>query len=442
MGKFPSGQCELNQMLRGRIIKIILFSACTALSSQGRADSRASVAAGNVSTVNTRSDRYTEETVGVVNGWIRTLAPSCPSAVATSAARRFLDDLAVTKPDEIDKLPNRPSPSEHDSSLLRCIGAVLSDPSYTTLREDIARLRIEALWQKEFSGVVGPNSRELMEKLRAQSQVVHRRLIEGRIDDDDLVPLLKRLAPIGNATAESRVAQPKVLKVGDIASEFARRNQSGSAVQRLRAYTIEASLKTATGVVQHLILTRMRPDRFRLVVQEGDTTKLIIAYDGREYWQQVPGRKAFEVSRSAMGARIFLGEFLNPLFDQEGYTLTKLDDATFTDRKVHRISVRRTDGSEYISFIDAETFRELGRENRGSFTARYFDYREVEGVFFPFREENKDEQNRSAVLEVTRVSANAGIVQSYFERSDLGAFNVFMVEKWLAQGRGSSAHTE
>ena len=76
-------------------------------------------------------------------------------------------------------------------------------------------------------------------------------------------------------------ASPKVLTAAEIVSEFARRNQDGSALQRLEALTIEGRIRTAAGEEQQLFLYKMRPDRFRLVVRAGGTTRFILAFDGR-----------------------------------------------------------------------------------------------------------------------------------------------------------------
>ena len=140
-----------------------------------------------------------------------------------------------------------------------------------------------------------------------------------------------------------------------------------------------------------------------------------------------------------MGPKVYLSEFINPLFSDEGYTFERLDDTVFDGIKVHRLRVRRADGSMYVSCIDAEKFREVGREETSRIKVSCSDFREVAGLTFAFRETVKDDQGRTAVFEIQRIVPNAGVVQSYFEPTDRVEPSYFAVEQWMAQPVSAAA---
>ena len=128
---------------------------------------------------------------------------------------------------------------------------------------------------------------------------------------------------------------------------------------------------------------------------------------------------------------------MNPLVSDDGYALDRLPDGVLGGRKVFRIRVQRKDGLDYVSCIDIDNYREIGRENQASYTTTYSDFRDVAGVTFAFHEDIKDEKGRSAVFEVQRISPNPGLVQAYFEMSNLTEPSYFAVDRWLSPAGGS-----
>ena len=227
-------------------------------------------------------------------------------------------------------------------------------------------------------------------------------------------------------------AETKTLTASDIVSEFSRHNQVGSAVQRLRAYTIEAKLKTASGEEQHLLLFKMRPDRFRLAVLAGGTTRFIVAGDGQRFWQQVPGQPPQNVPADKIGTRRYLGEFIDPLFASEGYSYERMADGSSGAQKFYRLAVRRSDSSSYVAHIDEDSFREIGREESDGGSTQYSDFRQIAGVTIAFREEATDREGRKGVLELVRLTPNPGLIQDLFEPAVQAEQGFFAVEQLLA----------
>ena len=377
-----------------------------------------------------------------VTGWIRERVPACPPEAAVSAAQHFLEEMQTSHPEQVDRLLAADFPvRDAESMLLRTVGAQLSKPTVVALREEVARRRIEAVFARtnSLASAATPSGADLLAKIKSQSQVQYRRVIEGRTEDDDLVLLLKKAAGGDTKPTAATSTQPKALTAAAIVSEFVQHNQVGSALSRLRAYTIEGRLKTATGEEQRLLLFKMRPNRFRLVVLADRSPRLIIAGDGQHLWQQAPGQPPRILTAEEMGERRYLGEFVDPLFGAENYSYERLADSTAGDGTVYRIGVRRPDGSNYVARIDPKTFQVTGREDAGGSTARYGDFRTVAGVTFAFHEEATDKEGRKGAIEVTRISPNPGLIEDLFEPPVPGDQNYFVLAQFLARSSSSAS---
>jgi hypothetical protein len=288
--------------------------------------------------------------------------------------------------------------------------------------------------QNSTSHPTAQDAAALIEKLKGISQVYYRRLLEGRMEDEDLVPLLKDARQAGTA-ASPAAATPKVLTAADILSEFSRHNQTGSALEGLRAYSIDGKLNLPGGEAQHIVLFKLRPDRFRLHLLAGEPVRYLLASDGAHFWQQASGGKPQTVSSESIGSRRYLREFVNPLFGQEkDYTFERLEDGTLDGRKTYRLAVRRADGSQYVSCIDPQSFHEIGSDYQDGAHARYSDFRTVAGFTMAFREETTDREGHKGVFELARFTANPGLVQEFFDQPVEGRDLSYFVFEQLSTG--------
>jgi hypothetical protein len=371
-----------------------------------------------------------------VTGWMREWAPRCPPDAMVSAAQRFLEDLQDNHPDQFDHLLAEDFPAhEVEAALLREVAAQLKGSQWGDLREELARRRVGVVLAQEGSALAAASADAagLMAKIKDMSQVQYRRLLEGRMEADDLVLLLKKARGADAVRSKTASAETKTLTASDIVSEFARRNQIGSAVQRLQAYTIEATLKTAVGEEQSLLLFKMRPNRFRLAVLKDDTTRFIVAGDGQHFWQEVRGQPPETVTADKIGPRRYLGEFIDPLFAGEGFNYERLADGASGAQKFYRLAVRRPDGSSYIAEIDQETFRETGREDADDGHTVFSDFRQIAGVTIAFREEATDREGRKGTLQLVRMTPNPGLIQDLFNPTDQPGQGYFVVEQLMGR---------
>ena len=394
-----------------------------------------------ISGVSSADSRFTPAQVAFVQSWLRQLAPECPVEGSTGVAQAFLEELAASRPDQLDRLlaPDF-STQPYDSMLLRQAGTKLSGSTQAVAREKIAGRRVAALLVKDGQSSVGAAG--LLEKMREGSAAQYRRLLEGRIEDDDLLAQLRKAGRPVAATAPAVAAAPKELSAADLVSEFVRHNQTGSAMLRLQSFVAEGDLTTTSGEKQHVVVSKMRPDLVRLVVLQGGLTKYVLGADRDRFWQQVPGQAPQYKPGKAMGEERYFAEFADPFFVGEGYAFERLPDGTEAGKFFYRVGVRRADGSGYVARIEPGTYRQIGRENPDKSVVRYTDFREVGGVIFAFREEVTDVAGRSGVLTFTRMAPNPGLIEEYFLPPHEPGLDYYQVEKFLGSPANKSLSRE
>lgn len=426
--------------MRSKLVPVMLTALCGSwgASSVSRAADAAAPLPLNLGAASATS-KFTEAQLEYVQTWIQRKAPGCPRDPATRAAERFLDELKARYPEKLDALISMTKPARDlESALLRHVGIQLTAAPQFPLREEVARHRLELILEGEAGSGV-KDAPAVIAKIKEMSPVYYRRLVEGRMEDDDVVLLIKKAGQPAGTPVASAPAKPKILTAAEIVSEFARHNQDGSAMQHLRAYTIEGKLRGADGEEQQLWLYKMRPNRFRLVVQVRGTTRFILGFDGERYWEQVSGQPARELRHDAAGARRYLGEFADPLFGENGATFERLEDGMVDGQKFLRVAVRRSDGSRYVAQLDPLTYWQIGRENEDKSSARYSDFREVGGITNPFHEEIVDPAGRKGVFELSRYTPNPGLVQAFFEAAPSGKPDYFDLERVYAKAAVSVA---
>ena len=425
--------------MRAKALSVILLSICISVRGQP-AEKHASPTTSPVFTLPVSGDtaadtEFSAAQIAFVQSWIRQKAPECPAEISPAVAQQFLEELQLHHPGKLDQLtsPNFPS-GEFEPALLRDVATKMTGNNYQPAREEIARRRITAVLTagRHDAPTSVVDAAALLKKIRDESPTQYRRLVDGKMDDDDLHIELKKASQVGVAKKEMEPANPKMMTASEIVAEFSRRNQVGSALEHLQAYIVEGRIKTASGEEQQILLFRMRPDRFRLVVRVGGVTRYILAGRGGRFWQQLPGKAPQVVAIEALGQQRYLSEFFDPLFAGDSFSFEKLDDGAADGKKYYRIRVSRADHSTYVARIDRESFWEVGRENEDHSTARYSDFREIGGVIYSFHEELTDKAGTRDGFELTGISPNPGLIGDIFELPSRSDFGYFALENCLA----------
>jgi len=155
----------------------------------------------------------------------------------------------------------------------------------------------------------------------------------------------------------------------------------------------------------------------------------------------LPQRKPQLLSKTDIGDRLYLAEFINPLLMEDGFQIERLADGTIDGQKVFRISIGRRDGSSYVACIEAEKFHEISREYANGVSVRYSDFRDVGGVTFAFREERSDRAGNKGVLQFGRILINPGLCRSLFDPVEENQAEFFAFENALAGRLSDSGRT-
>ncbi|HUG09832.1 MAG TPA: hypothetical protein VMM36_02405 [Opitutaceae bacterium] len=373
---------------------------------------------------------FPPDKVAFVLSWIRQVAPECPVEESAGIAQSFLEELSLRQPGEFDRLLSPQAPSRGlESMLLRHAGAKLVKAAPAE-RERIAERRVGVVLAE--SGQAVGDVGKLIGELRDRSSYQYRRLLEGRIDDNDLIVELRKITEPA-AVAPAAPAAPKPLTADEIIAGVVRRNQTGTALSRLHAYTVEATLTTPTGRNERIVISKMRPNRLRLTRFENGLTAYVLGGVGESFWQQSAGQPPQFASGRDLGSLRYATEFADPLFEPNGCTFERLPDGREEGNEFHRILVHRKDGSEYVARIEHGSFRQIGRENWDKTVSHFSDFREIDGVTFAFREETTDPRGNRAVMILNRVVTNPGLIASYFTPSVEPGMDYFKLEQSLAR---------
>lgn len=382
------------------------------------------------------ASRFSPAQVGYVQTWLRKVAPECPPEMTAVVAEVFLEEVRSRFPGRLDRLTEADFPTaEMTPVLLRHAGSKLTGAALAPQREKIAERRVAAVLALESPRGDPATAAAQIAKIRDTASGQHRRLLEGRLEDEELILLLRKTRQPAGEPKVASPAKPKEVSAAEIVSDFGRKNVAGAALQQLQAYTVEGRITDPTGQKQDLLLHKMRPNRFRLELRrEGKTQMTLAAIDADRFWLLQPGRPVQTSSGQKMGERRHLVEFLDPLFLPEGFEFSRLDDGTLDGAKAYRIAVRRADGSGHVVLIDPESNRLMARESADQSITRYSDFRDVAGVTLAFREETVDAAGRRTTLEISRITPNPGLISHYFQPAEPAQSRLSLYQKaWATE---------
>ncbi len=372
--------------------------------------------------------------VAAALAWLTENAPDYPPAIAPEAAARFVELVGERQPAEVIHLGSPALPVTRFESLLwQTAAARLSGPAYAAQREALASRRVRALLREAQGGEAANRADPVIARLKAESSASYRRLVDGKMEDEDLLRFAS--APderARRAEAKPVSTAPKILSAAEIVSEFARRNQAGAATAKWRAYEVEATMQTPGGGEQVLQLFKLRPNRFRVHLRATGKDAQVVAFDGTRYWRQA-GPRVDTVSAEALGSLRYLAEFLDPLFDTDGHAFERREDTVYDGRPCFRLRVQRADGSYYDTLIDTENYHQLAREDSNGGRTRYADFRTVAGVTIAHREELTTRDGTVVTLSTSRLVPNPGLIAAFFETPAAQQLDLNPLEQVLAQ---------
>ena len=203
----------------------------------------------------------------------------------------------------------------------------------------------------------------------------------------------------------------------------------------LSAYGGWARLSTVTGYrVEGKILTGhqeadkptlrlfARPSRLKIVIEHPGRTEVRLL-DGAKGWRSGPGRTLVEAEGVMLDSMVLQAARANlPWILAERRSVVKLGDPfVVMGRSLASLVVPLGEGLTLTAFVDPATHlidRVITQLDRPAMTtgfeARFSDFREVEGVRFPFREENFASGAHTASTQILKLTLNPKLTETDF----------------------------
>jgi outer membrane lipoprotein-sorting protein len=166
-----------------------------------------------------------------------------------------------------------------------------------------------------------------------------------------------------------------------------------------------------------------RPNKLRVEVHLPNGN-VVQAYDGNGGWQITPGAdQAFVMDQTQQRSMSEQADFDGPLIDykKKGNAIEQVGVGELNGRKTYRLRVTLVNGNVHYWELDAENY--LPVRWRGNRTANgnevpiesvFTDFREVNGVLFPFTIESFIEGKLVQQMKITSREANLKIEDARF----------------------------
>ncbi len=199
-------------------------------------------------------------------------------------------------------------------------------------------------------------------------------------------------------------------------------------IQELHSLRQTGTAATSDGRVARVVREMKRPDMVRLeFVAQGTTA--IFAFDGKTGWQVAPLQGQFEPQQvtpendtvGGMDQRDIEGPLVN--WREKGHSVRLLGREELPDGEAFKLEVKLADGTVRHDYIDVASrqvvrsdFTRLVRDHRVQLMNWFSDFREVDGLTFPFRIETHA-ADRPEVLTITieNVELNPELDDARFE---------------------------
>ncbi|MBC2593040.1 hypothetical protein H5P28_02085 [Ruficoccus amylovorans] len=200
-------------------------------------------------------------------------------------------------------------------------------------------------------------------------------------------------------------------------------------IHDLSSLRIEGTLNSGETHVADVLIFQKRPNKVRLVMQNGPR-KVTMGYNGEQCWVQqsingkpIPG---MELDETATANFIRESDMIDPLvnYRDTDYTYKLADEPTLNGTETYLIEVTRPGiiGSEsyYLSQEDLKLIQKVTKVPHADGTTEevvttYSDYRPVNEIPMPYRTVTQVQDGEKQVLNVQSIVPNAGVFDYYFE---------------------------
>lgn len=172
---------------------------------------------------------------------------------------------------------------------------------------------------------------------------------------------------------------------------------------------------------------KKKPNYSKVVIYLGGDARLVMAYDGEDAWQlntmeagAKPTAMPPEEARNFIRDATIGGHLLFPLL--KGKEIKRLGVNNVERLPCYQIEVKLPDGQRILSELNVGHYSELSQTTQNAVSGLeeqsiFSDFREVDGVRFPFASVMKSGGEVVHRVEMLRIQVNIGIMPWMFERA-------------------------
>ncbi|WP_309398074.1 hypothetical protein [Cerasicoccus maritimus] len=203
-------------------------------------------------------------------------------------------------------------------------------------------------------------------------------------------------------------------------------------IKRLSSLAIRGSVETGGKVIPFRLFGR-RPDYYRIVYELSEQERYIVGYDGRTAWQEWR-RDGITSATETMSEQatnllrlhtdfdlppqryLLVGEYSKDrksmLLSADSLTRDMLKDKTYDVYKIHEAG--RPSITCYQDMSSNLLAQVVTRLEGDEYRVAYEDYRNVDGVYFPYLRSQYMNGMKTAEIRISSVEFNPGIMNSMF----------------------------
>lgn len=199
------------------------------------------------------------------------------------------------------------------------------------------------------------------------------------------------------------------------------------AIEELRSIRVIGTASSSDGRIARVVQEIKRPGLYRLEFSSQGTTA-VFAYDGEVGWQVAPMQGVLEPepvdperdSEAGIDERDIEGPLVN--WRAKGHTVELDGREMLPDGEADKLEITLADGGVRYDYVDAATHQVVRTDKTETINGRelwleesYSDFREVDGLVFPFHiETHVVDRPETITLDVDTVEINPEIDDSQF----------------------------
>jgi hypothetical protein len=274
------------------------------------------------------------------------------------------------------------------------------------------------------AGGVEALSDQFIAHLGEVSGTARSELLSGKMSDDDLKSRVGVFLDGLRAEAQRSSVDPSLAAAGPVVDAYLKANFGGTTAQ-MSSICFRGTVEDGKAKVEFVIF-KMRPRLLRIHIVRGDIVAGVMGFDGNSAWIQKPGRLPVDAAGAEAAEIARASRFDDPLigFRDRGAEVRLLGRK---DGEPYSLGIRESDGSELVVVLDPATYEQTSIRSRrpdGKWNeSKFNDYRLIGSTKVAFTREDMEDGVLHSTTHYSDVRLDPGLVEKFFERPKVLAFD-------------------